>query len=83
MDSKFLLLLLSPIMYSPDALAAEPNRDYAIVIHGGAGKPPATLDVREKRLAVLKQALDAGTGMLKTGKSSESVENAYVQILAD
>ena len=83
MNYKFLILLLSVIAYPCDPLAAEPGGKYAIVIHGGAGKPPATEDAGAKRVEVLERALSTGTEMLKAGKSSLDTVEAVVRILED
>lgn len=83
MKHKLLVLLLSAITCSTELHAAEPNGKYAIVIHGGAGKPPATNNAREKRIAVLQQALNTGTGLLKGGASSLDTVERVVRILED
>lgn len=65
------------------ARAAEPTVAYAIVIHGGAGKAPATEEWRQSRHAVLDQALKTGRKMLVAGRSSLDTVEAVVRILED
>ena len=58
-----------------------PKMDYAIVIHGGAGRAPTSDEWRTNRERVLKQALETGMQMLKDGRSSLDTVEAVIQIL--
>ena len=57
--------------------------EYALVIHGGAGKPPSTEAGITARQIVLKQALSNGREMLRQGKSSLDVVEAVILMLED
>jgi L-asparaginase / beta-aspartyl-peptidase len=65
----------------PDAPAGKP--EYALVIHGGAGRLPPSPELRENRKKVLDEALTTGTAMLSEGKSSLETVEAVVRILED
>ncbi len=56
---------------------------FAIAIHGGAGKAPATQEWRQNRAEVLEQALQTGESMLRDGQSSLDTVEAVVRILED
>lgn len=56
--------------------------EYAIAIHGGAGKMPAS-DVRLDRLEVLNRLTDQGMGMLESGESALQVVEAIIRQLED
>ena len=74
------LFLISPCL----ANAQETDRvQYALVIHGGAGKPPVTEAGINAREAVLKKALTTGRRMLQEGKASLDVVEAVIRILED
>ena len=76
-------LMLMMLVSSSWATAAERSNRYAIVIHGGAGKAPATEDWRKNRHAVLGQALETGRDMLQANRSSLDTVEAVVRILED
>ena len=59
------------------------TKPIAIVIHGGAGKAPATLEWRDNRQAVLGQALKTGKEMLESDRNSLDTVEAVVRILED
>ena len=71
------------LVCSTQVLADGPHERFALAIHGGAGRPPATADARAKRIAVLEDVLNMGTEMLKSGKSSLDTVEAIVRILED
>jgi beta-aspartyl-peptidase (threonine type) len=70
-------------LFASCATAAEPTSNYAIVIHGGAGKAPATEEWRKNRHTVLDQALKTGRKMLVAGRSSSDTVEVVVRILED
>lgn len=59
------------------------KREFALVVHGGAGGLPPSREWRENREKVLHEALTAGTRMLSEGKSSLETVEAVVRILED
>lgn len=62
---------------------AVPKIEYAIVLHGGAGKKPDNDSWRAGVEAALEAALDRGTQMLAEGRSSLDVVEAVVRLLED
>ena len=56
---------------------------YAIAIHGGAGRAPATAEWRESREEALRRALRAGREMLENGATSLDTVEAVIRILED
>ena len=83
MKHPFLLMLLSIVLGLTSAERSEAEKTYAIVIHGGAGSPPATEAFRSHRVATLELALRVGTEMLNGGKSSLDTVETVVRILED
>ena len=63
--------------------AIEPPQKYAIVIHGGAGKAPASEEWRRERETALDFALETGAKMLRSGESSLDTVETVVRILED
>lgn len=69
--------------------AAVPTVEWAIALHGGAGKPPQGLppeevDAFQKAIsATLRQALTEVSALLKNGKSSLDAVEAVVRIMED
>ncbi len=63
------------------AQSAGESPKFAIVIHGGAGSSSSNQEWNAKRKAVLTQALETGTEMLKTGRSSLDTVEAVIRIL--
>lgn len=59
------------------------QKTFALVIHGGAGSPPASAEARAKRVEVLRAALDTGTKILRDGGESLDVVEAVVRVLED
>ncbi len=79
------VITLVPLVCATD-LSAQPDRvqaEYAIAIHGGAGKAPPTDEWRTARAETLQQALKAGSEMLKQGEASLDVVDAVIRILED
>lgn len=67
-------------LFAQDALT---KPTYAIVIHGGAGRPPASVERREQRRKRLESALKQGSQMLQRGKTSLDVVEAVIRQLED
>ncbi|MBD3675381.1 MAG: isoaspartyl peptidase/L-asparaginase [Planctomycetaceae bacterium] len=79
-----ILLTTLLIVCAISASAQEPpSIKYALVIHGGAGKAPSTPEGIAARERILKQALDKGHALLKSGKPSLDVVEAVILILED
>ncbi len=80
-----LRVLIAILVCCPlSAFAQEvPRETFALVIHGGAGKPPETEAGIKAREDVLRQALTQGREMLRQGKSSLDVVEAVIRILED
>lgn len=78
-------LLLMVLLCVPLSVFAQEKSavEYALVIHGGAGKPPATEAGIKAREQVLKQALTQGRQMLQQGKPSLDVVEAVIRILEE
>lgn len=77
------LFLTATIMTTPAAAQDAPKKEWAIVVHGGAGTLPA--DMPEEQVAEyrkgLREALDAGTAVLSGGGTSlDAVEAAVVRL---
>ena len=85
----FFSILFSSFVSPMSATAADPKTDstsqWAIVLHGGAGAPPA--DATAKQLQVrrdgLSAALTAGRNVLATGGSSLDAVEATIRVLED
>jgi beta-aspartyl-peptidase (threonine type) len=67
-------------LFAQDAIT---KPTYAIVIHGGAGRPPASVERREQRRKRLESALKQGSQMLQRGKTSLDVVEAVIRQLED
>ncbi|SEK87500.1 beta-aspartyl-peptidase (threonine type) [Colwellia chukchiensis] len=81
-----LLTLASVELMSINSAQAEPEKAFAIAIHGGAGtinRSKMSPAKREAYEAKLKQARDTGYAMLASGKSSQSAVIAAIQILEE
>ncbi len=78
-----ILALLVLLALTSQAQSIQSDPKFAIVIHGGAGKPPENEESRQKRVEVLEQALKTGKEMLAAGKSSLDTVEAVVRILED
>ncbi|MEQ9410124.1 MAG: isoaspartyl peptidase/L-asparaginase [Fuerstiella sp.] len=65
------------------AQQARPASDYAIVIHGGAGRVSADPEFQKQRRAVLEKALTHGEQLLQAGGSSLTVVEEVIRILED
>ncbi|HVJ87706.1 MAG TPA: isoaspartyl peptidase/L-asparaginase [Caulifigura sp.] len=63
--------------------AQPPKRDFAIVIHGGAGKGPAKGETAKAREEALRKALTKGRDMLASGSTSLDTVEAVLRILED
>lgn len=65
--------------------AAQNQKDFAIVIHGGAGGDPNNwaADFREQRRQALRNALERGIDLLKSGKSAMDVVEQVVRVMED
>ena len=76
--------LTAQMTIQPDAQAAQPVR-FAIAIHGGAGSSPEifTDAQNERRHASMKQALQLGTDILKSGGSSMDAVEQVIRFLED
>jgi beta-aspartyl-peptidase (threonine type) len=57
--------------------------EYAIAVHGGAGKAPTTDEWRHHREEVLRQALKSGSEILKQGGTSLDAVETVIRILED
>ena len=81
----FTLLVCITVTTCSRVMAQQENQKviFAIAIHGGAGKAPSTEEWKKNRKAVLKEALDTGTEMLKSARSSLDTVEAVVRILED
>jgi beta-aspartyl-peptidase (threonine type) len=67
-------------------LSAQPvalRGDYALAIHGGAGKVPSAEEWRTARTETLQQALKSGSEMLKEGAASLDVVETVIRVLED
>lgn len=78
-----LSMLIAGIMGTTCHAQESPKVEYAIVIHGGAGRVPESPDWRAGREATLKQSLEAGTKILASGGSSLDAVEAAIRILED
>jgi beta-aspartyl-peptidase (threonine type) len=77
MLASFLTMTASVAM----AQSANDSPKFAIVIHGGAGSSSSDPEWNAKRKAVLTQALETGTEMLKSGRGSLDTVEAVIRIL--
>jgi beta-aspartyl-peptidase (threonine type) len=77
------LAVFSAMLASTGLADAPPRPGYAIVIHGGAGKAPATAERRKAKEEALERALTRGRDMLAAGASSLDTVEAVVRILED
>lgn len=80
---KYLLSLLILVPVIPLTAEEPPKIEYALVIHGGAGKAPSTPEGIAARERILKHALDKGHELLQAGKPSLDVVEAVILILED
>ena len=84
---RYLLCFL--LMIAPAAMSAEPamsDHPIAIVIHGGAGtitRKDMTPEMEAQYRAGLKQALDAGYSVLKSGGHSLDAVQAAIRVMED
>lgn len=65
------------------AAAQQPQGSFALAIHGGAGRAPASQEWRRGRSDVLEHALTTGEQMLRVGRNSLDTVEAVVRILED
>ena len=80
------LLCFLLIMTAPGAMSAAPDHPIAIVIHGGAGtitRKDMTPEMETQYRAGLKQALDAGYAVLKSGGHSLDAVQAAIRVMED
>lgn len=80
----FLTMLTSILAITASVAMAQAANDspkFAIVIHGGAGSSSSDQEWNAKRKAVLTQALETGTEMLESGRSSLDAVEAVIRIL--
>lgn len=81
---KFLPILLISFVLPTAAPAQDTSPSkYAIVIHGGAGRPPKSSERLEERKNVLHAALKQGKAMLERGDASLDVVEAVIGQLED
>ncbi len=82
--SLFVVALLSPARPCVAQSDSEvPTVEYAIAIHGGAGKAPATDPWRKGRAKTLENALRIGQGILEGGGKSLDTVEAVIRVLED
>jgi L-asparaginase / beta-aspartyl-peptidase len=79
------LLLAPAVLLASQGLHAQdvPVRKFAIAIHGGAGRGPASADRRQAKEECLRKALTTGRDMLAAGATSLDTVEAVVRILED
>jgi beta-aspartyl-peptidase (threonine type) len=78
------LLLLASVFISGVASGQPPvKREFAIAIHGGAGKAPAAGEGRKVKEAALTRALTKGREMLAGGATSIDTVEAVIRVLED
>ena len=75
--------MVAVLCVAGSAAAQEAQERFAIAIHGGAGRAPASEAGRTARIEVLEQALSTGERMLREGRSSLDTVEAVVRILED
>lgn len=76
--------LLLPVLCGFAFAGEQPERkEFAIAIHGGAGRISSDPDHIAARQAVLEKALTLGKSMLKNGDSSLQTVEAVIRILED
>ncbi|HIA64292.1 MAG TPA: hypothetical protein EYN93_15625, partial [Planctomycetaceae bacterium] len=76
------MLLISPFSMSMDTAMAQNNdRNYSLVIHGGAGSATKDMEVIAAREAVLGEALDKGSSILSSGGTSLDAVETVIRIL--
>ncbi len=81
-----LCILFAPLAAMSAEPAAAPDHPIAIVIHGGAGtitRKDMTPETEAQYRAALKQALDAGYAVLKSGGASLDAVQAAIRIMED
>jgi beta-aspartyl-peptidase (threonine type) len=81
---EFLLSLL--FLFSASILMAQPAKNYALVIHGGAGvmdKDKMSTEVQNEYIAVLDQALRIGDSVLANGGTCLDAIEKTIVILED
>lgn len=81
---QFLLSLL--FLFSASILMAQPAKNYALVIHGGAGvmdKDKMSTEVQNEYIAVLDQALRIGDSVLANGGTCLDAIEKTIVILED
>src|SRR5690606_25289683 len=78
-----LIAMVAVLCVAGSAAAQEAQERFAIAIHGGAGRAPASEAGRTARIEVLEQALSTGERMLREGRSSLDTVEAVVRILED
>ena len=71
--------LLGGIAHAQEA----PKREFAIAIHGGAGKGPARGETAKAREEAMRKALTKGRDMLAAGEASLDAVEAVLRILED
>lgn len=76
-------LLLSVFVFAVSVNCLGAEKKFAIVIHGGAGKPPSTVSGIKGRERVLREVLTLGVEMLQSGDQSLDVVEAVVRRLED
>ncbi len=74
-----LTLTFTGILVTPSCAAIE----YAIAIHGGAGKAPSSDQWRSSRVEILRQALKSGSDILKQGGASLNAVETVIRILEE
>lgn len=77
------LAALVAVLVSHAAVAQEPKREFAIAIHGGAGRAPASAGRRQAKEECLRKALTTGRDMLASGATSLDTVEAVIRILED
>jgi beta-aspartyl-peptidase (threonine type) len=78
------MLLISPFTVSMDTAMAQNNdRNYSLVIHGGAGSATKDVEVIAAREVVLGEALDKGSSILSSGGTSLDAVETVIRILED
>ena len=81
-----LSILIAPLAAMSAEPAATPDHPIAIVIHGGAGtitRKAMTPEMEAEYRAGLKQALDAGYAVLKSGGTSLDAVQAAIRVMED
>jgi L-asparaginase / beta-aspartyl-peptidase len=81
--NRWLLAMAVLLWVAGIAAGQQPQERFAIAIHGGAGRAPASDEWRKGRAEVLERALSTGEQMLRDGSSSLDTVEAVVRILED